>query len=223
MPGGSLRARPASPAACPELSRMFSGVSPGWMMRAEIPSAQAEAETSSAWDFTSWWVQSPVASLSSISRSAVAASGTRSSASASTIRASPSRVESEYSRRKSSIPPSPPDFARIASTSRVARASMRASAAAARGACANKPAAISFVGSRIGGGEHRQAFGGCGFLYGVRAHRGPVRTRCHSIPRTRPPLAPRRAARGCGTLPRFCASFTLYAAPACTLGRHVLC
>ena len=80
-----------------------------------------------------------------------------------------------------------------------------------------------FVGSRIGGGEHRQAFGRCGFSYRVRAHRAPVRTRCHSIPRTRPPLAPRRAARGCGTLPRFCASFTLCAAPACTLGRHVLC
>ena len=87
---------------------MFSGVSPGWMMRAEMPSAQAEAETSSAFDLTSWWVQSPAESLSSISRSAVAASGTRSSASASTIRARPSWVESEYSRRKSSMPPSPP-------------------------------------------------------------------------------------------------------------------
>ena len=32
---------------------MFSGVSPGWMMRAEMPSVQAEAETRSALDFTS--------------------------------------------------------------------------------------------------------------------------------------------------------------------------
>ncbi len=43
-----------SPSRLPRLSRMFSGVSPGWMMRAEMPSAQAEAETSNAWDFTSW-------------------------------------------------------------------------------------------------------------------------------------------------------------------------
>ena len=53
----------------------------------------------------------------------------------------------EYSRRKSSIPPSPPDFARIASTRRAARVSMRASAAAARGVCANKPAAIPSSGA----------------------------------------------------------------------------
>ena len=98
------------PSRLPSVSRMFSGVSPGWMMRAEMPSAQAEAETSSAVDFTSWRVQSPAESLSSISRSAVAESGTRSSASASTIRARPSLVESEYSRRKSSMPPSPPDL-----------------------------------------------------------------------------------------------------------------
>ena len=120
---------------------MFSGVSPGWMMRAEMPSAQADAETSSALDFTSWRVQSPDESLSSISRSAVPESGTRSSASASTIRARPSGVESEYSCRKSSMPPSPPDFWRIASISRVARLSMRASAAAARGAVASNAAA----------------------------------------------------------------------------------
>ena len=49
----------------------------------------------SALDLTWWDDQSPVASLSSISRSAVAASGTRSSASASTMSASPSLVESE--------------------------------------------------------------------------------------------------------------------------------
>ena len=73
----------------------MSGVSPGWMMRAVMPSVQAEAETRNAFDFTSCDDQSPVASLSSISRSAVAASGTRSSASASTMRASPSLVDSE--------------------------------------------------------------------------------------------------------------------------------
>jgi hypothetical protein len=65
------------------------------MMRAVTPSVQAEAETSSALDLTWCEDQSPVASLSSISRSAVAASGTRSSASANTMRASPSLVDSE--------------------------------------------------------------------------------------------------------------------------------
>ena len=65
------------------------------MMRAVMPSVQAEAETKSALDLTWCDDHSPVASLSSISRSAVAASGTRSSASANTMRASPSLVESE--------------------------------------------------------------------------------------------------------------------------------
>ena len=64
-------------------------------MRAVMPRVQAEAETKSAFDLTLWDDQSPVASLSSISRSAVAASGTRSRASASTMRASPSLVDSE--------------------------------------------------------------------------------------------------------------------------------
>ncbi len=77
------------------LSRMVSGVSPGWMMRAVMPSVQAEAVTSSALERTSWEDQSPVASLSSIRRSAVAASGTRSRASASTMRARPSLVDNE--------------------------------------------------------------------------------------------------------------------------------
>ncbi len=76
-------------------SKMVSGVSPGWMMRAAMPSVHAEAETRSAVDMTSLSSQWPAASLSSISRSAVAASGTRSSASASTISARPSLVESE--------------------------------------------------------------------------------------------------------------------------------
>ena len=74
---------------------MLSGVSPGWITRAVMPSVQAEAETRKVSDFRSAVSQSPVASLSSIRRSAVAESGTRSSASASTIRASPSLVESE--------------------------------------------------------------------------------------------------------------------------------
>jgi len=52
------------------LSRMVSGVSPGWMMRAVMPNVQAEAETRKVFDFTSWDDQSPAASLSSISRSA---------------------------------------------------------------------------------------------------------------------------------------------------------
>ena len=46
------------------------------MMRAVTPSVQAEADTSSASE-RAWDDQSPAASLSSISRSAVAASGTR--------------------------------------------------------------------------------------------------------------------------------------------------
>ena len=60
-----------------------------------MPSVQAEAETRSVCDLSSEDDQSPAASLSSIRRSAVAASGTRSSASASTIRAKPSGVDSE--------------------------------------------------------------------------------------------------------------------------------
>ena len=58
------------------------------------PSVQAEADTSSAVERASCCAQSPPLSLSSISRSAVSASGTRSSASASTISARPSLVES---------------------------------------------------------------------------------------------------------------------------------
>ena len=120
-----------------------SGVSPGWMTREVNPSAQLDAETSSASDLVSRFDQSVAPILSSISRSAVAESGTRSSASASTISASPSLVESEYSRRKSSMPPSPPERARIASTRRAARASTRASASRGRLAPASSRPAIS--------------------------------------------------------------------------------
>ena len=107
------------------------GVSPGLRMRAVMPIAQAEAETSQASETRSWFSNCASASLSSISLSAVAPSGTRSSASASTIRARPSRVDSEYSRRNSSTP-KPPVSARIFSISRVASASMRASASAVK-------------------------------------------------------------------------------------------
>jgi hypothetical protein len=58
----------------------------------------------------------------------VSASGTRSSASASTMSASPSLVESEYSRSISSMPPSRPVSARIAAMNSRARPAMRASA-----------------------------------------------------------------------------------------------
>jgi hypothetical protein len=74
-------------------SSTVSGVSPGWMILTVSPRVQADADTSKVGERVC--DQSPAASLSSIRRSAVAASGTRSSASASTIRASPSRVESE--------------------------------------------------------------------------------------------------------------------------------
>jgi hypothetical protein len=97
-----------------------------------MPSAQAEAETSQASDLVTRWDQSVPDSLSSISASAVTESGTRSSASASTMSASPSLVVSEYSRRKSSMPPSPPEAARMAPISRRARASIRASASGVR-------------------------------------------------------------------------------------------
>ena len=98
-------------------------------MRAATPSVQAEADTKSAVDRMSPSSQRPAASLSSISRSAVAASGTRRSASASTMSASPSLVESEYACRKSSTPPNPVFCSRIASTRRRARKSIRPSAA----------------------------------------------------------------------------------------------
>ena len=74
---------------------MFSGVWPGAISRAVMPSVQAEAETSSVSPLWSGCDQSRPESLSSISRSAVAASGTRSSASASTISARPSWVDNE--------------------------------------------------------------------------------------------------------------------------------
>ena len=90
--------------------RMPSGVSPGWMIArrdAERPGRGRDQQRVRA-----GLVTRPVGrpSLSSISRSAVAASGTRSSASASTISARPSWVDSEYSRSKSSMPPSPPEW-----------------------------------------------------------------------------------------------------------------
>ena len=77
------------------VSRIVSDVSPGWMMRAATPSVHADAETRSAVDLSSPSSQRPAASLSSIRRSAVAASGTRNNASASTMSARPSLVESE--------------------------------------------------------------------------------------------------------------------------------
>src|SRR6202161_3248981 len=45
--------RAGSPSRRPRLSRMVSGVSPGWMIRAATPSVHAEAETRSALDLTS--------------------------------------------------------------------------------------------------------------------------------------------------------------------------
>ena len=107
------------------------GVSPGWTMRLDRPSAQMEAATNSLSPWPACSSQSPPPSLSSISRSWVALSGMRNSASASTISASPSRVESANSRRKSSNPPIDPERARMASISAVAVASTRASAAGA--------------------------------------------------------------------------------------------
>ena len=83
-----------TPSRFTRLSTMPSGVSPGWMTRAVTPRVQAEAETRNPPE-PSALDQSPAASLSSISASAVAPSGTRSSASASTISARPSLVESE--------------------------------------------------------------------------------------------------------------------------------
>ncbi len=122
---------------------MPSGVSPGWMTRAVTPSAQAEAETSQASERVARCAQSVPDSLSSMSASAVRESGTRKSASASTMRARPSLVVSEYSRRKSSMPPSPPDFARMAPMSARALSSIRASAAAGSAAPASSRAAIA--------------------------------------------------------------------------------
>ncbi|MEY9337404.1 hypothetical protein ABIF32_001498 [Bradyrhizobium elkanii] len=106
------------------------GVSPGWITRADMPSAQAEALTRNALDLVSWLTKSPWPSLSSMNWSAVRASGTRSSASASTISASPSLVDSANSRSMSSTPPSGSSLARIASIRRVAVRSICASASA---------------------------------------------------------------------------------------------
>ena len=52
------------------------------------------------------------------------------------------------------------------------------------------------VGRRIGGGEHRQAFGSCGFSYGVRAHAGIRATRRSFYPADAPAArAPPRSPR----------------------------
>src|SRR5437879_6026983 len=109
-----------------------SGVSPGWITRADIPSAHADALTRNALDFVSWCTKSPWPSLSSMNWSAVRASGTRSKASASTISARPSLVESANSRSMSSTPPSRSSLALIASIRRVAVRSIRASCAASK-------------------------------------------------------------------------------------------
>jgi hypothetical protein len=90
-----------------------SGVSPGLMTFADSPSAHAEAATNGDPPWPSCVAQPPCFNLSSMSLSCVAASGTRSSASASTISANPSRVDSPYSRRKSSTPPMPVPAFRI--------------------------------------------------------------------------------------------------------------
>ena len=113
--------------------RTPSGVSVALTSRAPSPSAQADALTR----IESGRVSGPAAkppwpSLSSISRSAVASSGTRNRPSASTISARPSGVESEYSRSSASMPPMPLALARMAATRRLASASMRVSRPAGR-------------------------------------------------------------------------------------------
>ena len=130
--------------------RIPSGVSPGWMMRAVMPSAQAEALTRKASERVSWWAKSPWPSLSSMSRSAVAASGTRRSASARTMRASPSLVDNEYSRSTSSTPPSPARWERIASMRSRAPASTRRSRSSGSRAPCRRRAAIAASSSAYG-------------------------------------------------------------------------
>ena len=98
------------------------GVSPGPMSRVETPKPQVAALTSQV---SEPFDQSDRPILSAMSASCVAASGTRSSASAIAISASPSLVDSPYSRRKSSSEPTPLDRARIPSMSLVAVRSAR--------------------------------------------------------------------------------------------------
>ena len=82
------------PSRCASRPITVSGVSGGCTMRAVRPSAQVVADTSQlSLPRAAAPSQSPAPSLSSISRSCVGASGTRSSASASDISASPSLVE----------------------------------------------------------------------------------------------------------------------------------
>ena len=88
---------------------------------------QAAAWASPASERTSWWAKSPSRSLSAMSRSAVAASGTRSSASARLISASPSRVVSAYSSNRVSTAPCPASL-RIAAIRSAASASTPGSA-----------------------------------------------------------------------------------------------
>jgi len=56
--------RAGSPRRRTMVSRIVSGVSPGWMMRAAMPSVHADAETSRVVDLRSPSSQRPAASLS---------------------------------------------------------------------------------------------------------------------------------------------------------------
>ena len=112
------------------VSRIVSGISPGWMMRAAIPSVHAEADTRSAVRFDV--AVEPAAGGELVLDQAVGGRG---------IGHAQQRLGQHHQRQpflgrerigvqKSSMPPSPPRppvLARIASTSVRARASMRRS------------------------------------------------------------------------------------------------
>ena len=98
---------------------MPSGVSPGWITRAVMPSAQAEAETRNASDFVSWSTKSPWPSLSSMSWSAVRGVGHAQQRFGQHHQREALLGRQRYSRSISSTPPSR-TLARIASISRVA-------------------------------------------------------------------------------------------------------
>ncbi len=117
-------------------------------MRPVSISAKVEALTNIESDLARWLSQFAPPILSLISRSAVSASGTRSSASARHISATPSAPESEYSCMKASTPPPRAPSARMRVTSRRAKASMAAASAGENRACAMRSATTAFSSAR---------------------------------------------------------------------------
>ena len=145
------------PSRLTRLSTIFSGVSPGWITRAVTPSVQAEAETRKAPE-----VLRPPTSRRRRACPRSAGRRSRRRARAAAPRPAPSGRGPPWSRanRRAGSPRcrrGRRSADRIASTSRRARASMRASAASPRDPAASRSGGDQPVWWRIGRGKGRQA------------------------------------------------------------------